>query len=300
MRKSFFILAIALTASAMSLTAQRIVFSNFPQQHLFYNPAFAGLDSAHVISNSGMMMQSIFLENNITALATYTQPFGKYKNGFAMSSLFHTENDFQSFDFTGSYSRRFRISKSMNLRLGVSADIEFYHQFPYCPHLFFQDQYNNERRECFDPLPTFNLTMVFGGGGLRYEWKNFFAAYGFKNIIVGHHEFYGLYPIDKIYPLQTLTTGYKLKVSKSVSTLPSFMILVNGPALSLIVSNDVWFKKKVLLGMGYSANDNVNFRAGFCIKKKLTAMFSQAFNVSPFNHSYWNHIPSEATVQFRF
>ena len=77
------------------------------------------------------------------------------------------------------------------------------------------------------------------------------------------------------------------------------MYLQQGRSAHLLISNDVSIKKRFLLGAGLLYNESIAFRGGFCLKKKLTAMFNYNFTTSTLQpaRSGANY---EADLQFSF
>ena len=65
MLKQKLILFFVLACFTVTVRAQETVFSNYPMHQLFYNPAFAGIDSSHQISITGMQKHYLFSDRTL-------------------------------------------------------------------------------------------------------------------------------------------------------------------------------------------------------------------------------------------
>ncbi len=268
----------------VTLRAQDIYYSNYPQHQFFYNPAFAGVDSTHDFSVSGRARYgSISSHGNYhDAMFSYNQPICHSKSGIGAIVTYQNGGDFHRYLLALAYNYKIKLAEKMNLRIGASAIQEFYHQ--------------DESFSGWGGSPAIDRTFFDVSAGFEYDWKNFFLGFSVKHILKPKETFYE----NKVYAAKFLTAGYKINVCNSFSTTPSVLLIYQGPAQQLQFANDMVFKKTFLLGVGIIYNEAVSPRVGICLKNKLQAMISYDITTSTLALPTNGQGAFEANIQYRF
>lgn len=285
MLKHKLILFFLLSCFTVTLKAQDIYFSNYPQQQFFYNPAFAGVDSTHDFSLSGRtQFGSISAYGKYyDAVISYNQPICNSKSGIGGIVAYQQNSSSQRYQLALAYNYKFKLAEKMNLRIGASAIQEFYHQ--------------DETQNWWSGTnPAFDKTFFDLSAGFEYDWQNFFLGFSIKHILKQKES----YNMNIVYAAKFFTSGYKINFCKSFSTTPSIFYVLQGPAQEFQVANDMCFKKIFLLGCGAIYNEAVSIRGGICLKNKFQEMVSYDITTSTLARPTNNQGAFEANIQYRF
>lgn len=285
------------------LHAQDPYFNNYPQNHLWYNPAYAGVDSTHEFSLSGRTQwNSIY--NSV--MLSYDQPLEKIHSGIGAKILYDRSGDGPMKKYYGAicYNYNIHLATEMNLRIGMQA--AFNYSRINTSTLFFGSQYGssgyvpNSQTGTLTDIQNYRLDF---GAGIWYTFKNFYAGFSTQHIST---------PVLKqtmdtnntIYQNYISTAGYKFKLGKHFSTIPSAISMIQGPSKFFEVSDDLVLNETYYLGAGYRGINNLNrltARGGVKWKKKFQVMFAIDFGapseISTFSN---NFVAYEANLKYMF
>ena len=287
MLKSKLILFFLFCCFTVTLRAQDIYFSNYPQHQFFYNPAFAGVDSTHDFSLTGR--HDNFFFNNIptySTVLTYNQPICHFKSGIGAAIAYRTDVYSKEIQSSLAYNYKIKLTKKKNIRLGVSSS------------LYFNKFYNSINNTGALEIQKIYLDV---DAGLRYEIKNFFIGVSHKNI-------FNQKVLDLLnspnhnyrFSLNTFTVGSKFNINKSFSTAPSFLYMNQMHSHYLQIANDVSYKKTFLLGAGLIFKEAFTVRGGISLCNKFQAMLSYDLNISSLHESSNRRSPYEVNIQYYF
>lgn len=285
------------------LHAQDAYFNNYPQNHFWYNPAYAGVDSTHEFSLSGRTQWS---SNYNTVMLSYDQPLEKIHSGIGAKVLYDRSGSAPMEKQYGAlcYNYKIHLADEMNLRIGMQAAFDYLRINT--SGLIFGAQYTdtgyvNTPTTDF-PLLIENYSLDFGAG-IWYTFKNFYAGFSTQHISnpllkISYGTYYSL---SKNY---ISTAGYKFKLGKHFSTIPSAICMLQVPSKFFEVSNDFVLNETYYLGAGFRGINNLNrltARGGIKWKKKFQVMVAVDFSVPSELATYsQNFVAYEANLKYMF
>ena len=289
------------------LHAQDAYFNNYPQNYLWYNPAYAGVDSTHEFSLSGRTQWSSTYN---TVMLSYDQPLEKIHSGVGAKVLYDKSGDGPMEKYYGAfcYNYKIHLATEMNLRIGMQAafDYDYLKTILDPSGLTFGNQYGSSG---YDTTHSSGIIYQFDrysldfGVGIWYTFKNFYAGFSTQHIST---------PVLKqtmdtnntIYQNYISTAGYKFKLGKHFATIPTAICMLQGPSKFFEASNDFVLNETYYLGAGFRGINNLNrftARGGIKWKKKFQVMFAMDFMVPSELATYsQDFIAYEANLKYMF
>lgn len=266
---------ISVFISLGSQAQQQAVYSNFLMNEYFYNPAIAGSKDVHI---ANMYYRNQWVGFNEAPVNFTANLYGSYKNnaknGYGISLTSERSGLVNNTGVYFDYAHQFKLSKTVNLGLGIRSGYMQYRVRLY--DAIVADQGDEVvtgsiyAANAFDVNTGFNLysKKFFFMGSVQHLLSRDIQFTTFNSNLSFHYNLIG---------------GYTFTPKKSkVEIQPSIMVKYVKPApVQYSAMLRATFNKKYWAGLIYRSDDAVGITAGMWIKERINLAYGYDFALSP-------------------
>jgi type IX secretion system PorP/SprF family membrane protein len=276
MKIKLYTLFILMLCYSFSKGQQQTLFTNFTLHQYLYNPAYAGANKGTQFNVGYRNQWSGFDGAPVTAMASGYGTFKKRPNMAAGGLIINDKSGLLSrTSFYGTYSYHVKLSKKVNLGLGVGIGAVQYNVKVYNAKTYDKD-------DEFLKNNILNANAFDANAGLYLYSKNFFMGLSSQQLSKG--KIYWQNTIGRLTPHVYGYMGYNFQLDKKKKEWvlqPSMLLRYNDPAPYQIEFNlKCIYKDMFWIAGGYRVKSSASAMFGATISKQFTLGYSYDYTTT--------------------
>ena len=262
-------------------------YTQYVNNNTFFNPSASSMVEKMCVNLVHRAQWVSFPgQPTVTALA-FSNYFSSYNMGLGINIQRDAIGNFDKYSFGINYSYKFKISKRINMGMGIGGDF----QNSYLTNANWNTNNNNKDKAIpYDKGDNWNTAINLGIFIQSIKWS--FSLTTLSLVKFDKKNSSALSP--KIY----FTSHYEFDLNKKVSILPFIDLKSDISSFQFDIGAGARVLDRFVTGVSYRFQDSFNFFLGYDFKEGFAVAYSYDMNIS--NINYYSKGSHELSIKYCF